>query len=133
MIGLDTNVVIRYITQDDPQQSAEAEKFIEQNCTVEEPGYINYMVLCEMVWVLKGAYGYDKNIIIGVLENLIQTAEIMVENSEVVWMALEAFKTGPADFSDYLIACFNKQAGCHYTATFDQDAGEFNLFRKLKV
>jgi len=131
MIGLDTNMLIRYITQDDDEQSGKAVNFLEQKCTIEDPGYINLIVLCEMVWVLKRAYGYEKRIIIDVLEKLIQTGQLVVEKSELVWEAIEAYKTGLADFSDYLIAISNKSAGCQYTTTFDHRAGAFNLFRKL--
>ena len=62
MIGLDTNVLVRYLTQDDPQQSARANNLIETQCTKNEPGWIALIVLCELVWVLRGAYNYKKSL-----------------------------------------------------------------------
>lgn len=121
MVGLDTNVIIRYITQDDPDQSKIATAFIEQYCTVDNPGYINQIVLCEIVWVLKGAYRYDKKVIIEVLHKLQMAREIIVENADNVRKATEAYTSGNADFSDYLIALSNHQQGCSHTVSFDKN------------
>jgi predicted nucleic-acid-binding protein len=132
MIGLDTNILIRYITQDDKLQSKKASTFIEENCTEDNPGYINQIVLCEINWVLKHAYRYEKELIISVLDRLLQTRELIVENSENARSALGFYKTGKADFSDYLIATLNHESGCADTATFDKKAGEFKLFILLE-
>lgn len=131
MIGLDTNVLIRYITQDDKDQAEIAGDIIEQNCTIYEPGYINQIVICEIVWVLRRAYGYEKKIVIRVIQKILQTSEMVVENSENVLKALDAYKNGKADYSDYLIAFSNGTAGCKYTITFDKRAANFKLFKGL--
>ena len=133
MIGLDTNILIRYIAQDDPVQSAAVVKFIERNCTSETPGYINLTVLREIIWVLKRAYGYEKKIILQILEKLIKMAELVFEYSDIVWMAIDAYKSGTADFSDYLIAFSNKLSGCKYTITFDKETRDSGLFKVLKA
>ena len=131
MIGLDTNVLVRYIVQDDPEQSKIATDFIEKRISSANPGFINHIVLCEIVWVLKKAYGYHKNIIISVLEKILQTKEFIFENAEVAWIALKEYEKDEADFSDYLIAVLNRFADCDYSITFDHTASKFKYFQLL--
>lgn len=119
MIGLDTNVLVRYITQDEPQQAQRANHVIEQ-CSKASPGYIAQIVLCELVWVLRRAYGYDKQQVIAVVDQILITAELDVENEELARRALEAWRSGLAGYSDYLIALSNQAAGCELTYSFDQ-------------
>ncbi len=131
MIGLDTNVLIRYIVQDDPDQSRKASQFIENNCSHKVPGFINSIVLCEIVWVLKRAYGYNKNLIIVVLKQILITAELEVENSDCALLALRDYEHGKADFADYYIAEINREKGCEYTVTFDQKTSDCPRFSLL--
>ena len=119
MIGLDTNILLRYITQDDPRQSSRATRLIERRCTKQSRGRITLIVLCELVWVMRGAYRYSKSQIVAVLDQILVTAEFEIENEELAWKALEAWKTGPADYSDYLLVFSNQAAGCEQTYTFD--------------
>ena len=125
MIGIDTNVLIRYIVQDDVEQSKLATKFIEGRISSTNPGFINYIVLCEIVWVLKSAYRYEKPVIINVLQRILQTKEFIVENADVAWIALKEYEKDDADFSDYLIAVLNRFSGCDFTITLDQTASKF--------
>jgi predicted nucleic-acid-binding protein len=131
MIGLDTNVLARYIVQDNPAQAALATEWIEGCCTQNTPAFINSIVLCEMVWVLKSAYGYDKLAIVQVLRQILATEVFMVEGGLAAQAAVPDYDTGPADFSDYLLARRNKAAGCAFTLTFDQAAGRHDLFKLL--
>ena len=78
MIGLDTNVLVRYIVQDDARQSRAAVRLIERNCTIESPGHVSLLVLIELVWVLGGAYMYQKAVIVSVVQQLLQTVESVV-------------------------------------------------------
>ena len=119
MIGLDTNILLRYITQDDPQQASRATRLIERRCTKQSRGRITLIVLCELVWVLRGAYRYSKSQIVAVLDQILVTAEFEIENEELAWKALEAWRVGPADYSDYLLVLSNQVAGCDLTYTFD--------------
>ena len=73
MIGLDINVLIRYLTRDDPDQYRVAKLFLESTCTTEEPGYITVIVLCEIVWVLSGAYNVDKSEVVETIAKILQT------------------------------------------------------------
>lgn len=120
MIGLDTNVLVRYLTQDDEEQATRASHLIETRCTRKTPGRIAVVVLCELVWVLRGAYGYEKRLIVEVLDRILVTSELQVENEEVIGRALSAFRTGSADFADYVIVFSNQAAGCEATWSFDR-------------
>ncbi len=120
MIGLDTNVLARYLTQDDPEQSAKASHLIETGCTRHEPGRISLVVLCELTWVLGGAYGYEKRLIIQVLEHILASRELSVENEDIARSALAAFRRGGADFAHYVIVFSNRSAGCEATYSFDR-------------
>lgn len=82
MTGIDTNVLVRYITQDDSKQASVATDFLEASCTKESPGYINHVVLCELAWVLGHAYTYPKTTVIEVLKQLLSTAELIVETPD---------------------------------------------------
>jgi len=132
MIGVDTNVLIRYITQDDETQSTLASNWIEENCSIESPGWISVIVLCEIVWVLSRAYGYDRESIQLVLQRIFQAGELAVEQQEYAWSALRDYAHGSADFSDYLIAHINHAVGCKHTVTFDRKASNHRLVRLLK-
>lgn len=119
MIGLDTNVLVRYITQDDPEQSARATRLIETHYSSASPGRVALIVLCELVWVLRRAYGYSKPQVVAVLDQILVTAELVIESDGVAFQALDDYREGPADFSDYLLALSNRAAGCETTYSFD--------------
>ena len=121
MIGLDTNVLVRYAAQDDPKQSPKATRLIE-SLTVENPGFIAVVSVVELVWVLSGCYGSTKSEICEVLETLLRTKEIVVAQADTVWKALRMFRDGKADFADCLIERSANEAGCSHTATFDRNA-----------
>lgn len=123
MIGLDTNVLVRYIAQDDPKQSPKATKLIE-SLTVDAPGYVSIVSVVELVWVLAGCYQSTRGEISEVLETLLRTKEIVVAETDTVWKALRLFRAGNADFADCLIERSANEAGCSHTATFDRDAAK---------
>jgi len=123
MIGLDTNVIVRYVAQDDAKQSPRATRLIE-SLTVDVPGYVSIVSVVELVWVLTGCYASSKNEICEVLENLLRTKEIRVAHADTVWKAVRLFRAGKADFADCLIERSANEAGCGYTATFDRDAAK---------
>ena len=123
MIGLDTNVLVRYVAQDDKRQSPKASRLIE-SLTADSPGYVSLVSVVELVWVLSGCYALSKDEICEVLETLLRTKEILVQNAAIVWKAVRLFKAGKADFADCLIELSAQAAGCGYTATFDRDAAK---------
>ena len=121
MIGLDANVLVRYIAQDDSKQSPKATRLIE-SLTVDAPGYVSIVSVVELVWVLTGCYALTRSGICEVLETLLRTKEIIVANADILWKAVRLFKEGKADFADCLIERSANEAGCNHTATFDRDA-----------
>ena len=130
MIGIDTNVLVRYVVQDDTRQAAAANHFIETTLSEDEPGWIASVVLCEFVWVLETAYGYARNPIVATLQRLFEVDRFRVESPALAWRALDEYRVG-GDFSDALIALANEHEGCGYTATFDRAAARLKQMRLL--
>ena len=131
MVGIDTNVLVRYLTQDDPKQSAIATRFIEGRLSVESPGFISAVTLCEIVWVLAESYGADRKRIGDIVEGLLATKQLVIERSELVWKALRAWEGVPADFSDALIGQIAIAHGAERTVTFDRTAARLAGFELL--
>ena len=131
MIGLDTNVLVRYIVQDDAEQSDAATRFIETQCTEQATGFVSVPVLVELVWVLTAAYNYEKPMVASVVGQVLKTAEFTVEDGDLAWLALHDFEQGGADFADYLIAHRNHAQGCTATYTFDRRAAQGRHFALL--
>lgn len=128
MIALDTNVLVRYIVQDDPIQAAAASRLIESRCTPEEPGLVATIVLCELAWVLGRGYGYSRTQVAAVVRTILAAEELEVEAPELGWRALRWFEDGKADFADYLIGAAARERGAVSTFTFDRAAAESELF-----
>jgi predicted nucleic-acid-binding protein len=131
VIGLDTNVLVRYLIQDDPAQALLATKLIEENCSKHSPGRLSLVVLCELVWVLSGAYRYPKKTIVDALAQLLITSELEVENEQVARLSLDAYKNGAADYADYVIGFSNKTSGCVVTYTFDHNFSDDPIAKLL--
>ena len=131
MIGLDTNVLVRYLVQDDPGQSRKATQVIAKRCTRDDPGVVNRIVLCELVWVLESAYGYSKDTIVAVLEKLLRTSQLKIEDMQSAWIAFRMYQKGKADFADCLLGTTNRFGGCIETVTFDQAASKLEVFQLL--
>ena len=120
MIGLDTNVVVRYLTQDHPEQAARASAIVD-GLTVETPGFIATVVWAEIHWVLTRAYRFSPSDVVERLDTLALADEIRAENVSAVRTAIVAARRG-ADFADALIDAAAGGAGCGETVTFDQRA-----------
>jgi predicted nucleic-acid-binding protein len=119
--GLDTNVIVRYLTRDDPHQTHRATRYIERECTPETPCFVNDIVLCELFWVLSRAYRIDRRKIHHMMETLLTSLEFAFADKLLVWSAQHAYAEGH-DFADALIAAINRKHGCAATATFDENA-----------
>lgn len=129
MIGLDTNVVVRYLVQDDPDQSAIASATIDE-LTDTEPGYLSLVTVIELYWVLRRAYQVDAGRCADLLEGLVDARELRVDRDEVVRSAIAASRRG-VDFADAVIAELGRAAGCDHTVTFDQRAARADAMRLL--
>jgi predicted nucleic-acid-binding protein len=121
MIGLGTNVVVRYLTQDDPVQTVAATRLMD-SLTPHSPGFLSLAVVAELVWVLRGPYRFQKKDIQHVLETLLLSKELVVESSEIGSQALRRFAASRAEFADCLIERCGHAAECEYTATFERNA-----------
>jgi predicted nucleic-acid-binding protein len=123
MIGLDTNVLVRYIMQDDAKQAPLATRLVE-SLSAEAPGFLPLVALVELAWVLSSAYDLDRAQLVEAFEGALRTKELVIERAEVVWKALRAFQSVNADFADCLIAHSAASAGCEKTMTFDRGAAK---------
>lgn len=121
MIGLDTNVLVRYIMQDDVGQSPKATARLDA-LTVDAPGWVSIVCVTELVWVLGGCYGLDRAQLSDAVEALLRTKELRLEHAGALWKALRIYRATKADFADSLIACCAAAAGCEQTLTFDRAA-----------
>ena len=131
MIGLDTNVIVRYLVQDETRQSAAATRLMEKSLSPEDPGFITLVTMCEVAWVLAGAYKADREQIHSVIEGLLGTRQIHVESAELVWKALRAWKGSSAGFSDALIGEVCSARGARKVMTFDKAAAKLPSFELL--
>ena len=123
MIGLDTNVLVRYIMQDDPRQSPKATRLVE-SLSNESPGFVPLVATVELAWVLSSNYALGREQVAAALELLLRSKELIVDRSDEVVKALRIFKQGSADFADCLIERIASSAGCTATMTFDVGAAK---------
>ena len=130
MIGLDTNVLVRYVAQDEPVQSARASALIE-SLSASSPGFVAMVSVVELVWVLQSCFKASKAEIVAVIETLLRTKELKVERAEIIWQALRRFTQANADFADCLIERCAHAADCVYTVTFDSKVARTAGMRKL--
>ena len=131
MTGLDTNVLVRYLTHDDPDQSKKASTIVEGAATKGEKLLIHPVVLCELVWVLETAYDYGRSDVATTLDRILRTAQFEIPDKEIVWSAWADYRSGKADFADYLIGRANGRLGATHTVTFDQELKGHRQFRVL--
>lgn len=132
MIGLDTNVVVRFLVQDDQVQSPIANRFMSR-LSREQPGFISSVVLAEITWVLSRAYKSSREDIALAVEGLLRSAELVVENADAAYRALGIYQASKsADFADALIVQTASLAGAAETVTFDQKAAASPGMRLLR-
>jgi len=129
MIGLDTNVLVRYLVADDADQLEEVDRLVAEAKEMGETFHIDTIVLCETVWVLKSSYGFSRQQILMALEQIAKLFKL--SDSALLPSVLDSFRSAKGDFSDYLIGERNLRAGCSYTATFDQNLKQALGFQLL--
>ncbi len=122
MLGLDTNVLIRYLMQDDQRQYEKAKRLIHREAGNGEPVLISLLVLLEIEWVLRSRYGLSKAEVLAAFSALLEAADLAFEDETSVEYALYSWKNSSADFADCLIEARNRRLGCRATATFDAKA-----------
>ena len=131
MTGLDTNVMVRYLTQDEPAQAKKAVAIIEAAAAKGEKLLVHPVVLCELVWVLETAYDYGRSEVAATLDHILRTAQFEIADKETVWSAWADYRSGKGDFADYLIGRANDRLGAEHTVTFDQALKGHRQFRVL--
>ena len=131
MTGLDTNALVRYFAQDDPIQSRKAVEIIERRLTEDEPGFVSVVTMVETVWVLSRVYGLRDHEIVRVVEGMLQSDTLVVQNEQEVFTAVAALRSGRGSFADALVSALGRWAGCTSTLTFDKKAGRMDGFALL--
>ncbi len=132
MRGLDTNVLVRYLTRDDPSQFALASGLIEQAEREGERLYVNTVVLVELIWVLLGSrYRFSRSVVAETIEMLLGIPTFEIEDRDPVLAAVADYRAGEADFADYLIGQQNLAVGCESTVTFDTHLADSETFEVL--
>ncbi len=131
MIGLDTNVIVRYLVQDDRMQSARATRLIENELTPENPGFVSIVAMIETVWVLERAFGRSEREIAIAVESMLQADVLSIENEDEVFAAMTAVTDGEGTFAGALIGALGKRAGCSHTVTFDRRASRLASFKSI--
>jgi predicted nucleic-acid-binding protein len=130
MIGLDTNILIRLVVEDDARQTLQAKRFVASRCTSDSPGFVNSIVLAEMVWVLR-RHGYGRREVAAAIERLLSGRDRLLEHHNEVAAALADDKAGRIDLVDSLIGRINRARGCTATATFDRRAAKLDGFVRV--
>jgi predicted nucleic-acid-binding protein len=123
MIGLDTNVLVRYIMQDDPKQAVKASQLME-SLSSDSPGFVSVVSIVELYWVLTTSYGLSDQQVGQALEVMLRSKQLVVERADQVRQALRVFGSGQADLADCLIQRAAQDAGCSQTFTFDVAASK---------
>ncbi|HTF71391.1 MAG TPA: type II toxin-antitoxin system VapC family toxin [Edaphobacter sp.] len=131
MIGLDTNVILRYLLQDDPKQTPLANHIVDQVLSQENPGFITLVTVLEIVWVLRSLLKQTRTEIATHLENLLAADTLEVQNEQQVFEAVFALRRGTGEFEDALIGALNAWAGCPHTLTFDKRALRMPYFQLI--
>jgi predicted nucleic-acid-binding protein len=122
MIGVDTNIVLRYLLADDDQQHRLAVQLIDQTCSPDDPALVSGVVLVEIAWFLSRQLRLPRAKIVDHITALLDNTHLLIANSVSALLAVIAYRDGRADFADYFIAALNREHGVDRTFTFDQDA-----------
>jgi len=127
LIGLDTNVLVRYLVQDDDDQSARATRFMER-LDEDDQGFVSLVALVELHWVLRRAYKVDRQDAVAIIRALLDARELSLQEPDIVRRALSRM-SDETDFSDALIGELGAAASCTYTATFDEGTTSLSAMR----
>jgi len=132
MIGIDTNILIRFVLDDDPIWSPAAAAFINGQLSAKNAGFINVVTLAEFAWSIKKQANIDREKLAGIIQSLLQSDKTVLGDAPIVECALGRFQNGNAGFADYLIAELNRANGAEPTMTIDERAARNETFLQLK-
>ena len=128
MLGIDTNVLIRFLVRDDEAQFDKARKLIKREVAAGRRVFVNQLVLLEAEWVLRSRYAVPKNQIIEAISSLLDATDIQFEDEQTIEEALFIWRDATADLADCLIGAKNRRLGCRATASFDVKASKLPGF-----
>jgi predicted nucleic-acid-binding protein len=128
MLGLDTNVLVRFLVRDDESQFHKAQKLIKREVAAGRRVFVSQLVLLETEWVLRSRYGLPKTAIVATISGLLDASDVQFEDETAIEVALFVWKDNAAEFADCLIGAQNKKLGCRATATFDLKAARLAGF-----
>jgi predicted nucleic-acid-binding protein len=129
MIGLDTNIFVRYLTRDDPGQFRQAAQILERDLTTDNPGFVSLVTVAELVWVLDSIYNFTNEQVTSAVYRMLRVPTLQIQNAREVFLAADALQTTSASFDDALIGAVGAWAGCTTTLTFDKKAARLPSFR----
>ena len=132
MTGIDTNVLVRYLVNDDAAQAAAASRLLNDDCSADNPAFVTVVALCETVWVLKAGYSWSRAQISNAIEALLQMEQVVVEHQAVASLALEDYRASAVDFADACIQRIGALNGAPTTKTFDVRASQMKGFDLLQ-
>lgn len=128
MLGIDTNILVRFLVQDDEAQFEKARKLIKREVAAGHRVFVNQLVLMETEWVLRSRYSVSKHQIIEAISGLLDATDVQFEDEPAIEEAIFIWKESTADFADCLIGAKNRRLGCRATATFDLKASKLPSF-----
>ncbi len=131
MKGIDSSLLLRYILEDDPAWTKAATRFIDEECTFDNPAYVNLVVLVEVIWSLRRQQGYNKSTAVTVIRDMLDSQSLVLEKESIVAEALQKFESGSTGFSDCLIACLNDHAQAKLTYSLDKHAIKMGVFAPI--
>ena len=131
MIGVDTNILVRYVLDDDPVWSPAAARFIDETLSSDNVGFVNVVTLAEFAWTLKREASFNRDALAVVIESFLESDKNVLGHADIVQKALTRFKIGNAGFADYLIAELNLDSGAERTMTIDKRAARNEAFEQL--
>jgi predicted nucleic-acid-binding protein len=120
MRGIDTNVLLRLVLEDDHDQARAVRRLTHELVRVSEPLFVTSIVFCEFVWVLHRVYKLSRASIADALQKLVESDQLIAEHGDETREAMELYRIGPGDFADYMIGLVSQSAGCRDTVTFDR-------------
>lgn len=128
MLGVDTNVLVRFLVRDDEAQFEKARKLIKREVVAGRRVFVSQLVLLETEWVLRSRYSLPKNLIIETISRLLDATDVQFEDEPAIEEAIFNWRDATADFADCLIGAKNRRLGCRATATFDVKASKLPGF-----
>jgi len=128
MLGVDTNVLVRFLVRDDEPQFEKARKLIKREVAAGRSVFVSQLVLLETEWVLRSRYSLPKNLIIETISSLLDATDVQIEDESAIEEALFSWRDANVDFADCLVGARNRRLGCRATATFDVKASKLPGF-----